>query len=327
MARQSQINPVSQEELLRALTAGQGGIDTSAAVEGVVRGTDLASTILKNKQAQEDRVRALQEKIAAAKRERDYQKKASLANPDIANEIGFIPKESAESILKGRLQGQSDEAKLARARERAEAPDKVKQLFQLEDGRTVGVTYGGEIRPINVPGGDKLNPMTKTLPAEQVEKGAGFESMSDLLNRIRQDITDPKTGALSEEGKGLLGPLDVPTNTAKSFTPKADPLATQFYQKVQDLKNQIIYLRSGKQINEEEYKRLRASLPSEYRDESVFLSDLANFEKTFKDVAAKRQAAFQQAGYRVPGATPAQTPGQTAQPRQFRVISRRPSGS
>lgn len=326
MARQSQINPVSQEELLRALTAGQGGIDTSAAVQGVVRGTDLASTILKNKQAQEDRVRALQEKIAAAKRERDYQKKASLANPDIANEIGFIPKESAESILKGRLQGQSDEAKLARARERAEAPDKVKQLFQLEDGRTVGVTYGGEIRPINVPGDSKLNPMTKTLPAEQVEKTGTFEAMNDLITRIKADIVDPKTGQLSESGKSFLGPLDAPSQIAKAYTPKADPVASNFHQKLQDLKNQIIYLRSGKQINEEEYKRLRASLPSEYRDESIFLTNLDNFEKTFKDVMAKRQQAFQQAGYKVPGA-PAQIPGQTAQPRQFRVISRRPSGS
>lgn len=310
MARDSQIKQPSQAELLQALMAGQTEFDPTLASKGIAAGEELSNTILKNKQAQEDRVSTLRSKIEALKQEREYKKKAAVANPKIANEIGYLPKESAESILKLNLQGESDEAKLARARERAEAPDKIKQLFQLPDGRTVGVTYGGQVQPINVPGDTRLNPMTKTLPAEQVEKTAGFESMADLLQRIRADVTDPKTGTLSEEGKGLLGPLDVPTNKVSAFTPKADPVATQFYQKVQDLKNQIIYLRSGKQINEEEYKRLRASLPSEYRDESVFLSDLANFEKTFKDVAAKRQAAFGAAGYNVPGTTPpAAAPG------------------
>ena len=301
---QSQIKQPSQAELLQALMAGQTEFDPTLASKGVAAGEDLASTILKNKQAQEDRVTTLRQKIEAMKQEREYKKKASLANPKIANEIGYIPKESAESILKGNLASQSDEAKLARARERAESPDRIKQLFQLADGRTVGVTYGGTVQPIEVPGDGKLNPMTKALPAEQLEKTGTFEAMGDLLKRIRADIATP-TGDLTEEGKGLLGPLDVPTNKAKAFTPAADPASTAFYQKVQDLKNQIIYLRSGKQINEEEYKRLRASLPSEYRDESVFLSDLANFEKTFQDVASKRNAAFKAGGYNVPGtATP-----------------------
>lgn len=74
MARQSQIIQPSQEDLLRALTAGQSGIDTSAAIEGAVRGEDLASTVLKNKQAQEDRLRTLAEKIALVKKQKDFAK-------------------------------------------------------------------------------------------------------------------------------------------------------------------------------------------------------------------------------------------------------------
>lgn len=329
MARQSQIIQPSQEDLLRALTAGQGGVDTSAAVKGVIQGEDLASTILKNKQAQEDRVKTLQEKINAIKREREYKKAAGAANPDIANEIGFIPKESAESILKSKLASQSDEAKLARAQLHGQSPDKIKQLFQVGD-KVMGVTYGGNVQPINVPGDQTLNPLNKTLPAEQVEKTGTFAAMKDLIGRIRADITDPKTGTLSEKGKSYLGPLDALSQTVKAFTPAADPVAANFHQKLQDLKNQIIYLRSGKQINEEEYKRLRASLPSEYRDDSIFLDNLANFEKTFQDVAAKRQEAFQQAGYKTPGNdTPppaAGNPGVTSpQKGGFRVIAVRPS--
>lgn len=316
----SQLDP----ELIRAIIAAQAApqteFDPTAISQGAIRGMDLAATIEARKNSQEDRVKALREKIEAVKREKQYKKAASAANPDIANEIGYIPKESAESILKGRLASESDEAKLNRARLRQEQestqPDRVKQLFQVGD-KVMGVTYGGNVKPIDVPGGQTLSPLQKTLPAEQVEKGAGFESMSDLISRIKADIVSPQTGELSEEGRGLLGPLDVTTKKAASYTPKADPLATQFYQKVQDLKNQIIYLRSGKQINEEEYKRLRASLPSEYRDESVFLSDLANFERTFKDVAAKRQAAFQQAGYNVPGNAP--QPAPTGNPGQIDI--------
>lgn len=71
MARQSQIIQPSQDDLLKALMAGQTPVDTSAAVEGSIRGEDLASTILKNKQAQEDRVRTLAEKIRQAKMQKD----------------------------------------------------------------------------------------------------------------------------------------------------------------------------------------------------------------------------------------------------------------
>src|SRR3990167_5847498 len=105
MARQSQIIQPSQEDLLKALMAGQGGIDTSAAVEGTIRGEDLSSTILKNKQAQEDRIKTLQEKIAAAKLERDQRGRvqsfreqpsietATSAFPDVAGKelLGRIP--------------------------------------------------------------------------------------------------------------------------------------------------------------------------------------------------------------------------------------------
>jgi hypothetical protein len=39
-------------------------------------------------------------------------------------------------------------------------------------------------------------------------------------------------------------------------------------------------------------------MPSEIRDQSVFLSDLANFETTFEDIKRERAEAFQAAGYR-----------------------------
>lgn len=81
MARQSQIKHPSQEDLLRALTAGQTGVDTSIAVQGAIRGEDLASTVLKNKQGQEDRIRTLAEKIKQAKNQKDLVGQISKENP------------------------------------------------------------------------------------------------------------------------------------------------------------------------------------------------------------------------------------------------------
>lgn len=331
MARQSQLDP----DLIRAIIAGQApqqiSFDPTKISEGIASGENLANTILKNKQAQEDRVTALRQKIDALKQEREYKQKAGTANPKIANEIGYIPKESAESILKANLAAQSDEAKLARAQLRQQQqstqPDRIKQIFDV-NGQPMAVTYGNKVVPVPVPGGAALNPLNKTLQAEQAEKSGTFQAMTDLVQRIREDITNPKTGQLSEEGKSYLGPVDTPTQLAASFTPKANVGFTNFHQKLADLKNQIIYLRSGKQINEQEYKRLRDSLPSEYRDESTFLSNLDNFQRTFEDVMAKRQQAFQQAGYKVSGNVPPTAPtGNPGKPSGFRVISVRPSGS
>lgn len=99
MARQSQIIQPSQEDLLRALTAGQGGIDTSAAVEGVIKGEDLASTILKNKQAQEDRIKTLAEKIRQAKLQKDLASTISKENPTAGLAASVDPTQAAKQNL------------------------------------------------------------------------------------------------------------------------------------------------------------------------------------------------------------------------------------
>lgn len=348
----SKLNFPSLQELIAAYTSSNQTPDTYKIGAGAVRGQELEQTILNNQLKRQSEELAIKKEIEDLKNKRNQKKKEQAyaeslkQGPVVANlgdkEVhagqtiqGLKPedqaladigepytKDVADFKLKQLLASQSDEAKLARAQLRDQGPDKIKQLFQLQDGTTVGVTYGGQIQKISTPGGEHLNPLDKTLPAEQVEKTAGFDSMTDLINRIRGDVTNDK-GELSDEGKNMIGLLDAPKGKSEAYTPAADPAKTAFYQKVQDLKNQIIYLRSGKQINEEEYKRLRASLPSEYRDDSIFLSDLANFEKTFQDVAAKRKTAFKEAGYRVPG-QPA--PASPRKPK-FKVISVRPSGS
>lgn len=348
---QSQIRQPSQEELLRAFTAGQTPFDPTQAARGVIQGEDLASTILKNKQAQEDRVRALADKIAQAKKEANFVKNVQ-AGPVVTSIVGkpvtasetiqgvqpedkqlgdiaaAFPKETALDLLKERIQNKSEAGKLERAQLRQNqqntSPDKIKQLFQVGD-KVMGVTYGGAIRPIDVPGNATLRPLDKTLPAEQVEKTANFKSLQDLINRVKANVTDEKTGQLSEASKSRLGAADVATEKAKTYIPgQGDPKSTELYQTYQDLQNQIVYLRSGKQINEAEAKRLSEAMPSIYKQDT-FVSDLANFEKTFNQIMSHRENEFKRTGYYVPEEEKnAGNPGKST---GFRVISVRPSGS
>lgn len=99
MARQSQIIQPSQDDLLKALMAGQTPVDTSAAVEGSIRGEDLASTILKNKQAQEDRVRTLAEKIRQAKMQKDLAHTISQENPTAGLAASVDPAQASKQKL------------------------------------------------------------------------------------------------------------------------------------------------------------------------------------------------------------------------------------
>lgn len=99
MARQSQIIQPSQDDLLKALMAGQQPVDTSAAVEGAVRGEDLASTILKNKQGQEDRIKTLAEKIRQAKAQKDLVGQISKESPLAGQAAAVDPAQASKQQL------------------------------------------------------------------------------------------------------------------------------------------------------------------------------------------------------------------------------------
>jgi len=312
---QSQIIQPKQEELLRALL-NPSEYDPSKTTQAVIQGEDLATTILKNKQAQEDRIRTLAEKIRQAKSEKDYKKKASLTNPKIANEIGYIPKESAESILKANLAAQSDEAKLARARMRQEqdsqAPDRIKQIFEV-GGKPMAVTYGNKVVEVPVPGGAQLNPLHKTLPADQAQQLADFDTLSSQLELVKSSKKPEFTGPVQSRVGDLAQTVDLP-----SIGLGASPQRADFTSNINSIRNQLIYLRSGKQINEKEYDRLLSELPNEKRSDVDFDAKLANFEKVFNEIKTNRRNALS-TGYNVPGsATP---PAPTGNPGQIDALA------
>jgi len=60
-------------------------------------------------------------------------------------------------------------------------------------------------------------------------------------------------------------------------------------------------LKSGKQINENEFKRLADALPNEYVSPTDFKVRLKNFEKVFSEIITTRRKNLSGTGYRVPG--------------------------
>lgn len=165
-----------------------------------------------------------------------------------------------------------------------------------ESGNPVVVPVGadGSIPGVSgpTPVGDKQPFIKPQLPADQTEKSGSFASMENLIGRIRTAVVDPQTGGLSSKAQKWIGPVNSMVEKGKSYTPATDTDFTNFSQLVQDLENQITYLRSGKQINETEAVRLKEALPSKIKNNKNFIPNLDNFETTFKNIMAERQKAF-----------------------------------
>lgn len=319
MARQSQIIQPTQEDLLRALTAGQTNFDPTLASKGIAAGEDLASTVLKNKNAQEDRIKLLADKIAQAKAEKTFVKGVQ-AGPVVSNIIGkpitasqtiqgvqpedkqlgeiagAYPKEVAAEKLKEILLNKSEVGKLERAKLRQDkenaAPDKIKQLFQVGD-QVMGVTYGGKVQPINAPG--TLNPLNKSLPADISQQLGDFDTLSGQLQTVKDTYKPEFVGPVQARTGELAQTVDLP-----SVGLGADPLRSDFYSNINSIRNQLLYLRSGKQINEKEYERLLAELPNEKRSDIDFAAKLKNFENVFNHIKANRRSALA-TNYHIPG--------------------------
>lgn len=345
---QSQIHQPTQEDLLRALTAGQGTFDPTLASKGVIAGQDLADTILKGKQSQEDRVRQLAEKIAQAKKESAFVKGVQkgptvtsiVGHPVTASEtiqgvqpedkqLGDIanafPKETAMDLLKERLQSTSEEGKNKRAllkqQQKNEGPDRIKQIF-LVDGKPMAVTYGNQVVPVPVPGSGQLDPLKKTLPADASTQLGDFETLASQIQTVKDTYNKDFTGPVQARTGELAQTFDMP-----SIGLGADAKRSDFYSNVNSIRNQLLYLRSGKQINEKEYERLLAELPNEKRSDVDFSAKLKNFENVFNEIKTNRRNVLA-AGYNVPGTnTPPPAAGNPGGKSGFRVISVRPSGS
>lgn len=116
-----------------------------------------------------------------------------------------------------------------------------------------------------------------------------------LLQSMREDVALAKE--LFGKTKSEIGPASGRWGRIKAATIGASPDFTDLLQITENLADQLLRARSGAQINEKEFERLRALMPNVNDPVQTFERRLAQFERELANVIGKRS----EAGISTPG--------------------------
>ena len=173
--------------------------------------------------------------------------------------------------------------------------DLARSAVLAEGGNLIGVGSGTPIAT--------GPPKTQALPAGEATDLADFRTLLGQLDKVDQ---------LYQGGaKMFVGPAEGRIGAVRTFTGiNATKAEADFRSELASIQNSIIYLKSGKQINEQEYERLRRELPEISDPEPVFEAKLARARVLLRSMLANRESEFSQRGFRggdapaAPGAAP-----------------------
>ena len=130
--------------------------------------------------------------------------------------------------------------------------------------------------------------------AEQVTNLADFRTLLGQLGKVR---------GMSREGR--IGPVQGYLGAVRGFTGvRATEGEAELRAELASIQNSLIYLKSGKQINEKEYARLRRELPEVTDPEPVFKAKLDRAETLLQEMLKNREAELAARGYRGTGPPP-----------------------
>jgi hypothetical protein len=300
----AQIPQISDELLLRAFSRPSLGQTIQAGTEGFGKGVDIGSKLAEQKARRKKEEQDLLQQIEQLKLQ---QKQQALKEKESA--AGMIPMKSKKTTavvsgeevpVKPYETSRDVTPEVYKALNPAEkTPDQgqsdfIKTTFTTPDGRAFAV-HGrpgkeGEVKVSEIPISGTPRPfVAPLLPAEQAEKTATFGTLSDIMGRIGKQKKDE-----------YIGPIDYRMKKAQLYTNAEDPEFAKFSNNIEDLSNQIVYLRSGKQINEAEFQRLKRAMPNPTRKEKSFQAQWEEFNTTFNDIRARREEEFRRTGYYVP---------------------------
>jgi hypothetical protein len=183
----------------------------------------------------------------------------------------------------------------------------------LEPGAyTVGVNPQGNIT-------GAWNPKSgvyKEPPKEITEGGMRKSPMavSELQQESAMDVMLQDIGTLrqlAERNKGSIGTIEGRATALQRATTGTSDEVNEMFRLSDNMSDMLLRARSGAQINEQEYNRLRSLVPNPRGPEGKFFSDLAGFESELKRTLAARRG--QQAPQAAPAAeAPSAAPAQPA---------------
>jgi len=161
--------------------------------------------------------------------------------------------------------------------------------LQTGEGFVPAITKGTGIGTVGKPTG-----LEKPLPSEQIVSEQQLGTLRDALGRVKLTYKPEYVGFIS----GRLGKIG-------EKTIGVDERQSRFYSDVAQMRNTLVYLLSGKQINEQEYERLKEQMPVETMPVSTFQARMENFEKTIDSIISNRRKAM--GGYKKPETTKEET--------------------
>ena len=209
----------------------------------------------------------------------------------LSEETGVIPKDALKT-------GQDlyDNTYGAAASESSKNYGGVRQYVGRND-KGEGIIWNpqeGKFEIQQIPTTGVIKPKTdKDLPDAEIDF---LEKAGTLNNQI--DFID-KQMAAGDEWKSWVGPYDARVGRIQDVSGVgANKDRAVFQSTIQDIQNMMIYMRSGKQINESEYERIVKAMPDVNDSEKVFPAKWARFKQVMKDVMDSREKRLKdQPGY------------------------------
>lgn len=150
---------------------------------------------------------------------------------------------------------------------------------------TGGTKGKPELKTPPVPGGGRIEPKPTAMPSEMVVAEQQIATLQNTLDRVNSNYDASYVGPVA----GRLGAVK------EQWTGIPDKQA-MFYADLAQVNNSLVYLMSGKQINEEEYKRLLKQLPVATLPEGVFKSRMKVFKSTLESIIEERHKNMKSRG-------------------------------
>lgn len=143
------------------------------------------------------------------------------------------------------------------------------------------------------------------LPAAETATLADFRTLRSMMKRI-EDQYNKTSGEFVGPAQGRLGWVREKTGIGSSAE------EANLRSEITSVQNWIVYLKSGKQINEQEFERLKAEMPEITNPEPVFRARLARTKALMDEMLSNRERELAARGFR--GTSPAQAPPAAAAP-------------
>ena len=166
-------------------------------------------------------------------------------------------------------------------------PDTMRPVYR--DSRAGELRYSDDDSTYTNP--KQLVPLAgRMLPEGASQKLGDFETLQFQLSNVVKNYSPEYVGMLDRVGSA------VKLKTGAGATEQL----SNFMSNLNGVRNTLLYMRSGAQINESEFNRLVKELPDEKTSDTDFEARLKNFSSVLSEIVSNRVASYGKSGFVTP---------------------------